>query len=62
MRVVSTALLSCPCWSSWAQQRLAELSPLTKGTAEQFVSSTAVSEVAVLIVQYYWQERSYSFS
>lgn len=46
MCMMSAALLSCPCWGSWAQYWLTELSPLAKDTAEQLVSITAVSEVA----------------
>lgn len=51
--VVGAALVSCPPWSTWAQKWLAELLSLTKGTAEQLMSSTAVPEAAGLIVRDY---------
>lgn len=51
---VGAAFISCSPSSTWAQKWLAELLPLTKGAAEELVSSTAVPQVAVLTVQYYW--------
>lgn len=51
--VVGAALISCSPSSTWAQKWLAELLPLTKGAAEELMSSTAVPQVAVLKVQHY---------